>query len=230
MPIAAFALCAFAAVVTLRELFLPARARMTEQQESAWLALARSASRAPRRFGGYIVHLGIVLIVIAIAASSAFKVHTTAKLVPGGDLAVGNYRVRWDGVSNGKEAHRDWTAANITITAPNGSTETLVGLDAPRQNFYERSTDPVGSPAVRARVFEDVYVSLLAIDPREGTASFNAWIFPMVGWIWYSIPLLVLGSVIALWPQRKRATAPAVSVPPATEPPPADLPAGAGAT
>ena len=75
-------------------------------------------------------------------------------------------------------------------------------------NFYERSNDPVGSPSVTEMIVRDVYVSLLSYDVKANTASFNMWIFPLVGWIWYAIPLLVLGTLIALWPQRKQKRAP----------------------
>ena len=70
-------------------------------------------------------------------------------------------------------------------------------------NYYERSNDPIGSPLVQEMFFRDVYVSLRTYDGKTQSATFNAWVFPLVGWIWYSIPLLVLGTLIALWPQRK---------------------------
>jgi cytochrome c-type biogenesis protein CcmF len=219
MPLLTFGLAGFAVLVTLRELFIPARALMAEQQ-GPLQALIRSASRAPRRFGGYIVHLGIVVIIVAIAASSSYKVHSTGTLTLGKEMEVGGYKVRFDGLSSGKEPHREWTAANISIISPAGDVSTLVGKEAPRMNFYERQTDPVGSPAVQEKIFKDVYVSLLAFDPAAKTASFNAWIFPMVGWIWYSIPILVLGSLISFWPQRRREAAVAAAAPGAGAPPP----------
>ena len=54
-------------------------------------------------------------------------------------------------------------------------------------------------------------MSLLAFDQKTNTASFNAWEFPLVGWIWYSIPILVLGIGLALWPQRKAKAAEAAT-------------------
>jgi cytochrome c-type biogenesis protein CcmF len=48
---------------------------------------------------------------------------------------------------------------------------------------------------------------MMAFSEQAGTASFNVWVFPLVGWIWWSIPLLVLGTLIALWPRRKTAVA-----------------------
>ncbi|MFZ5469181.1 MAG: heme lyase CcmF/NrfE family subunit [Myxococcota bacterium] len=215
-----FGLAGFVTVITLREMFLPARLRMAEKKESAWVAVVRSASRANRRFGGYVVHLGIVAIIVAVAASSSFKLTTSGTVPAGKALSVGDYQVRFDGISQGKEPHRDWTAANITILGPGGKSESLTGQQGPRMNFYERSTDPVGSPAVRPKLFEDVYVSLLAYDGAKNTASFNTYVFPLVGWIWYAIPLLVLGAAIALWPQRKQVPVAEAPAPSSDAPPP----------
>jgi cytochrome c-type biogenesis protein CcmF len=224
MPLAAFGLAAFVVVVTLRELLLPAQARMADLKETAVTAFMRSASRAQRRTGGYIVHLGIVAIIVGIAASAAFKVHTSGTLKPGEALMVGGVKVRFDGLSSGKEPHREWVSANMTITEPSGKEYVRHGEKGPRMNFYERSTDPVGSPLVLEGLGSDVYVSLLSFDSKAGSGSFNTWVFPLVGWIWYSIPILVLGCLIALWPQRKvtRAVSPsagAAAPPPAPEAP-----------
>jgi cytochrome c-type biogenesis protein CcmF len=207
LPLLTFGVATFVTVVTCRELFLPAKVRMEEQKEGLVTAFVRSATRARRRFGGYVVHLGIVAIVVAIAASSAYKVHTTGTLAPGQAMKVGDYSVRFDGLASGKEPHREYVAANLTVISPSGTEKKFHGTDAPRMNYYERSTDPVGSPTVNERVVLDVYVSLLAFDQKTGTASFNMWVFPLVGWIWYAIPFLVLGTLIALWPQRKTRVA-----------------------
>jgi cytochrome c-type biogenesis protein CcmF len=204
MAYIAFALGGFVSVVTLRELFLPAQRIMSEAQLGPAAALLRSASRAPRRFGGYVVHLSIVVIIVAIAASSAFKTHASGTLKPGSSLQVGAYRIRFDGLSSGKEPHRTWTSANVTVIYPDGKEVPYAAGNGPRMNFYERQTDPVGSPLVHEMVWRDVYVSLLAFDGKQSSASFNAWVFPLVGWIWYAIPILVMGSLISLWPRRKQ--------------------------
>lgn len=222
-PLLVFSLAGFVTVSTLRELVLPARQRMTEGREGFATALFRSASRAPRRFGGYVVHLAIVIIVVAIAASHGFKRFTTATLGPGQSLRVGDSTVRFDGLAQGREPHRTWVAANVSLVDSSGRSHVYAGVAAPRLNTYERSNDPIGSPLVHESLARDIYVSLVAFDQRTGTASFNAWDFPLVGWIWYSIPLLVLGVFISLWPQRKPATAgaeaSATAAPPPSQPP-----------
>ena len=205
MPLTVFGLAGFVTVVTLRELFLPAQQRMAEQKESLFTAFFVSATRARRRFGGYVVHLGIVAIMVAVAACSAYKVHNTGTLKLGESMQIGAYSVRFDGLDRGKEPHREWIAANLTVISPGGARDRGARrANAPRMNFYERSNDPVGSPSVTEMVLRDVYVSLLSYDAKANTASFNMWVFPLVGWIWYAIPLLVLGTLIALWPQRKQ--------------------------
>jgi cytochrome c-type biogenesis protein CcmF len=202
-PLTTFALGGFVGTVTLRELFLPAFIRMREKGERPWTSFARSAARSRRRTGGYLVHLAVVVVFIAIAASSAYVRHTTGTLAVGQTLSLGSYTVRFLGLQEGTDPHRHWVAARLDVTTAAGGHSTL----SPRMNFYERSTDPVGSPAVGSSAFEDLYLTLLAYgpDPASGaaTASFNMWTFPLVGWIWWSIPLFVIGALVAAWPKRR---------------------------
>ncbi len=201
LPLATFGVCAFVTVVTLRELFLPAKQRVDSVKEGWGTAIFVSASRARRRFGGYVVHLGIVIIAVGVAASSSYKVHSTGTLKPGEQLKVGDYSVRFDGLDRGQEPHREWIGAKVSLVG-SGPDEAIA---TPRMNFYERSTDPVGSPSVTGRWLRDVYVSLLAYDTVSGSASFNMWVFPLVSWIWYlGIVFLALGTLIALFPEPKK--------------------------
>src|SRR5262249_62144464 len=118
--------------------------------------LVRSAARPRRRFGGYVVPLGVVLVFVAIAASQTYVVHTTATLKSGERFQIGPYTVQLAGLRNGADPHRRWTAAEVQVTDGKGRQHVL----APRMNFYERSTDPIGSPAIRSAAFEDLYLTL----------------------------------------------------------------------
>ncbi|MFP2957888.1 heme lyase CcmF/NrfE family subunit [Myxococcus sp. 1LA] len=215
-PLMTFGLAGFVTVITLRELVAPVRVRMSERKEGFVTALTTSALKAQRRFGGYVVHLGIVLIIVAVAASSAYVEHTSGTLKKGQVIELGGYQMKYLGLVSGEEAHRTYVAARVEVTAPGGKVSEL----KPRLNYYERSTDPIGTPGVRETPAEDLYMSLMAFSEQAGTASFNVWVFPLVGWIWWSIPLLVLGTLIALWPRRKAAVAmagsPAVGASPLT--------------
>ncbi|EAU68047.1 cytochrome c-type biogenesis protein CcmF [Stigmatella aurantiaca DW4/3-1] len=218
-PLLTFGLAGFVTVITLRELLAPVRVRMTERKEGLFTAVVQSATKARRRFGGYVVHLGIVLIIVAVAASSAYVQHTSGTLKLGETMTLGGYQLKFLGMTSGQEPHRAFTAARVEVTTPGGKVEEFL----PRMNYYERSTDPVGTPAVRESPKEDLYLSLMAYSQEAGTASLNVWVFPLVGWIWWSIPILVLGSLIAMWPSRRRvavttgAQAPAGAAPPVTD-------------
>lgn len=219
-PLLTFGLAGFVTVITLRELVAPVRVRMTERKEGLITAVVQSASKARRRFGGYVVHLGIVVIIVAVAASSAYVTHTSGTLRMGQTMTLSGYQLKFLGMTSGEEPHRAFTAARVEVTTPGGQVEEFL----PRMNYYERSTDPVGTPAVRESPKEDLYVSLMAYSQEAGTASLNVWVFPLVGWIWWSIPILVLGSLIAMWPSRRRVAVSSASTPVAAgaSPPVAD--------
>lgn len=224
-PLAIFGLAAFTTAVTLRELFLPARVRMAEKRESLVTAVVRSAQRSRRRFGGYIVHLGMVAVFLGVAGASAFQQKVTGTISVGGDrtLDIGKYRIALAEMVTGKEPHRDFVAARVVVTTPSGATEELT----PRLNFYERSNDPIGTPAVLSQPHEDLYVSLLAFSDEGRTASFNVYRFPLVAWIWGSLPLIVLGSLIAAWPARRKQAPAAAADADAAPPEPAPEPKAA---
>ncbi|MCE9673710.1 heme lyase CcmF/NrfE family subunit [Myxococcus stipitatus] len=202
-PLLTFGLAGFVTVITLRELVAPVRVRMSERKEGLVTAVVTSATKAQRRFGGYIVHLGIVLIIVAVAASSSYVKHTSGTLKKDQVMELDGYKLRYLGLVSGEEPHRTFVAARVEVTTPSGKVEE----QKPRLNYYERSTDPIGTPAVRETAGEDLYISLMAFSEQAGNASFNVWVFPMVGWIWWSIPLLVLGTLIALWPRRRAVVA-----------------------
>jgi cytochrome c-type biogenesis protein CcmF len=199
-PLLTFGLAGFVTVITLRELVAPVRVRMSERKEGLFTAVVQSASKARRRFGGYVVHMGIVIIIVSVAASSAYVKHTSGTMRIGESMKLDGYQLKFLGMKEGKEAHRTWLAARVEVTTPGGEVSEYL----PRMNYYERSTDPIGTPAVRESPKEDLYMSLMAFSQEGGTASLNVWVFPLVGWIWYSIPILVLGSLIAIWPSRRR--------------------------
>ncbi|HZI09015.1 MAG TPA: heme lyase CcmF/NrfE family subunit, partial [Myxococcus sp.] len=168
-PLMTFGLAGFVTVITLRELVAPVRVRMAERKEGFFTALTTSATKAQRRFGGYVVHLGIVLIIVAVAGSSAYVKHTSGTLKKDQVMELNGYKMKYLGLVSGEEPHRTFVAARLEVTAPDGS----VSEQRPRLNYYERSTDPIGTPAVRETPREDLYVSLMAFSEGAGTASFN---------------------------------------------------------
>jgi cytochrome c-type biogenesis protein CcmF len=147
-----------------------------------------------------VVHLGVVILCVGVAASSSYVVATSGTVAQGELLQVGSYQLRFTGMEEGREPHRAWVAAAFEITRGGGAGVIL----KPRQNFFARSTDPIGTPAVRSSLKEDLYLSLMAYDPTQRTATFRAWVFPLVAWMWCALPLIIAGAAIAAWPARRR--------------------------
>ena len=208
--LAMFGCAAFAAAVTLHALLAPAWVRSFKHKESFFRALWQSAVRVPRRFGGFVVHISFLLTMVAVAASSAYVDFTpSTTLKPGEVLKVGRHQVRFDGFSEGRESNRSFVGANITVLSPGGGQLAMHGNQSPRLNYYPRMSEPITSPAVDAGLLRDVYVSLVAFNEKNQTATLNAWVFPLVGWVWYSLLLLCFGAAWALLPVKTHSPAPA---------------------
>ncbi|MEK7704985.1 MAG: cytochrome c-type biogenesis CcmF C-terminal domain-containing protein, partial [Myxococcota bacterium] len=79
----------------------------------------------------------------------------------------------------------------------------------PKLNFYPTQREPVGTPDVQTIGYEDVYLSLMSFEQDGSRVAVKAFVVPMVAWIWWSLPIIVFGSLVTLWPRRQaRRTAP----------------------
>lgn len=114
---------------------------------------------------------------------------------------VGAYTLTFVGIDEVREPHRDAVVARVAVSR--GGRD--LGLLSPRMNQYERQREPVGTPAVRSALFEDLYLSIMNIDPAAGTLGLLAMVNPMVGWIWGATAVMALGGLVALVPSRPQA-------------------------
>ena len=182
--------------VTLRELWLPIARRRSAHGEGLGQALVETGlRRGRRRFGSYIVHAGAATVIVAIAVSSTMGESREAQLRVGGE-------------DHCRRLHAHLRRRRPERAAPGGGRRTRVGgargreLGEPALNQYERQREPIGTPAVRSSLFEDLYLSVMNIDPAAGTLGLVAMVNPMVGWIWAATALMALGSLVALVPSR----------------------------
>jgi cytochrome c-type biogenesis protein CcmF len=185
--------------VTLRELWLPlARRRRAHGQSLARALVEASVLRGRRRFGSYVVHAGAAIVIVAIAVSSTMGKSHEAQLRIGEKTEVGAYTLTFLAIDQVSEPHRDAVVARVGVSR--GGRE--LGVLSPRMNQYERQREPIGSPAVMSSLFEDLYLSVMNIDPASGSLGMVAMVNPMVGWIWGAVILMAIGSLVALVPQR----------------------------
>lgn len=204
LTILTFALCGFALIVTLREMIWPAFQRAHARGDGIAPALWRHITGNRRRMGGYVVHLAIIAIVTAIAASQTYRQTGEASLAKGDKFSLGDYTFTYLEPVVENAPHRFTVVARLAVTKGDQS----LGVIMPKLNFYPSQREPIGTPHVLTiGGMTDVYVSLLSVDPNEASGQrigVKAFIMPLVPWIWGSLPILVLGSLIGLWPRRRQ--------------------------
>jgi cytochrome c-type biogenesis protein CcmF len=204
-----YALASFVAATVAQEFARGMQARHTLHGEGRAIAFVNLLRRSGRRYGGYIVHLGIVVIAVAVATSQAGSVQVEKTLSPGDSVAVGAYTVTLVSLRSTSEPQRDVLAADLVVTG-NGTSEHL----HPALVSYPNSTQAVGSPGIAAGARDDVYTILAAYDARANAwATIRVLVIPLVSWLWAGGAIIGLGAVIAALPQPKRRVVQTRAVP-----------------
>ena len=202
-PLLAFAFSLFAAITVIQEFASGAITRRRKTGEGYLIALSKLTSRGRRRYGGLIVHLGVALVVVGITASSVFKLEQEVTLKKGESLQLGRYQVRFDELSAWQEPHRFVVQGSFTVFNSNQKIAEM----RPAKRFYPAEQQPIGTVDVRSTAREDLYLVLSSFAQDGTTATVKALVRPLVMWIWLGGWVMVLGSLIAIWPDRRRALA-----------------------
>ncbi|MCI0548256.1 MAG: heme lyase CcmF/NrfE family subunit [Candidatus Rokubacteria bacterium] len=177
-------------------------ARARRRSGDGWLrATAGLLRRQNRRYGGFVVHLGILVIALGITGSQAWSVQTEATLARGQSVELAGYRVRFDGLRASEESNHFRVTGSFTIS--NGAASGTV-LE-PAKKFYPQEQTPIAYVDYRLGLLEDVYV-VLGDFARDGTqATIKLQVNRMVSWLWIGGLVLTLGAVLALLPDSRRA-------------------------
>ena len=191
--LAAFGLSAFTAVAIGSEFARGSRIYRTRQGLSWPASLARAIARNRRRYGGYIVHLGVVLIVIGFAGS-AFSTERQAELLPGETMAVGDYTLKYTGAEMTQTDEKQINTA--TVEAYRG--DDLVATMTPQRNFHFAQEQPQSEVAIRTNPIEDLYVVVQSLDPGDDAVALVAFVNPLTWWIWMGAGIMALGMMVLL--------------------------------
>jgi cytochrome c-type biogenesis protein CcmF len=203
----AFALTGFALATNIGEFLIPTRGRMKAHDEMPFTALGRVIASNRARYGGYLAHIGVLVSVAGVAASSTLKTEREITLKPGESVTVAGQTVRLERVWGREERGRTSIGADVSILR-NGK---LVDHLEPEQHFFAMSDTPVPTPAVRSSIVRDVYVNLMAFKEDGSSATVRVLVEPLVVWIWAGGGIVCLGALLGLWPRKRPAPAPAVA-------------------
>jgi cytochrome c-type biogenesis protein CcmF len=190
-------LCIFVGVCILGEFWKGARTRMKTAGENFAQALYNLTMRNTRRYGGYVVHLGIVLLFIGFAGL-AFKTEGKGLMQEGDLLRVKNYLLRCDGLASGDTPNYEYTRALITVTKDGRAFTSM----HPEKRFYKASQQPTSYVSIHPTLSEDLYVVLAGLDQDTGKAVIEVFINPLVMWVWIGGVVVFLGTLLALVPSR----------------------------
>jgi cytochrome c-type biogenesis protein CcmF len=211
----AFGLCVFTAVAVGAEFARGSRVYRTRERMTWTRALARTIARNRRRYGGYVVHLGVVLIVIGVAGS-AFRTERREVLDPGQAMNVGEYTLTYEGRTTGTTPEKQVNTATIEVTRGGSHVTTL----RPQRNFHFAQDQAQSEVAIRTTPLEDLYVVVTSFDP-DGGAGIRAFVNPLVWWIWLGAVVMLAGITVVLSgptpvavaaPARPTAREPAVAL------------------
>ncbi len=169
-------------------------------------ALVALLFRSRRRYGAYVVHLGIVLITIGVTGSMIYKSERLVALNPGESTSINGYELHYldytvETINPEPETYQSRVrfATLLDVRTSDLNVATLV----PEKNYHYALENPwVTEVAIRTTLKEDLYVILASLD-EDGLAAFQIFINPLVSWIWIGGAVLLAGTVIAAWPKRR---------------------------
>ena len=194
-----FALCVFVLTSILMEFGRGWLARKRMTGESCPLAFARLVNKNHRRYGGYFVHLAIVILAAGVIGSSVYPTETRVSMRPGESRQVQGYTLRYvDFAIQLTEAKQRFA---VTLELQKGSRS--LGQLTAEKNFHPNVQQWVTEVAIRPSLVEDVYVILGSLD-QNGLAVMFVQTHPMVTWLWIGGGLLLLGTLWAMWPRSDK--------------------------
>jgi len=193
----AFGVAAFVLVSLLASVYREVAARRRSQGEHPVKALAHLLRSGHRRYGGRIVHLGVVLIAIGIAGSSIYQDEVQVSLAQGEQAELGGYTVRYQQPFMENSPLYQRVGAEVDILRG----ESVVATLEPKKDFFWSSGQWVTEVAIHTTLKQDLYVILAGVEDDGQLASFQLLVNPLVIWLWIGGALLLLGGVMAWWPR-----------------------------
>jgi cytochrome c-type biogenesis protein CcmF len=199
-PVLAFGLAAFALGVIFRETATAVAGRRRADGCGPATAAWRVLRANPRRYGGLVVHLGVVSVAVGLVASSAFATGTEARLRVGESATLGRYEVTYLGARRSVTPQRTTISANLAVRRSGRD----LGTRAPAISTFPNSTMGIGTPSVRTGLREDLYLTLISTPNDLRRVTVGIAVKPMVLWIWVGGAVMAAGTLLALTPARRR--------------------------
>jgi cytochrome c-type biogenesis protein CcmF len=199
LAVISLALTVFVAATISVDLVRATRARRA-MGERALPALGGLLLRHNRRYGGFVVHLAILVVAVGVTGSQAWSVHTETTLKRGELAELAGYRIRFDGLRESQESNHGKVTGTFTVVNGRAAGTVL----EPAKKFYPQEQSPIAYVDYRLGLVDDLYVVLgdFAQDGTHATVKFQ--VNRMVSWIWIGGLVLTLGTLLAVLPERRK--------------------------
>jgi len=198
-----FALCAMVMTTIVQEFVRGAQVRRDATGSDIFTALVGLVGRSKRRYGGYIVHVGIVFIFLGFAGEG-FKQEREALLKPGEEVSIGNFTVRHDALRVTTDGQKQMVTGHVSVFEDGKPLGTMTPA---KWSFNKREQEPTTEVAIRRTPSEDLYIVLAGYNAAAQTGTYTVTVNPLVNWIWFGFAVMAIGTGIALLPERAFAFA-----------------------
>ena len=209
-----FVLCLFVAATISMEFFRGARVIRARSGTSLLASAVELTMRNTRRYGGYIVHMGMVLIFIGLAGA-AFNRDVQKEMQLGSSLLIGPYTLLLQSVDNKPE--KNYTSERMIVEVMRDANKPLMML-YPERRFFQTNEQSGTMVAIYSTLREDLYVVYAGQSPDNQLPVIHAYLNPLVKWIWLGGVVVVLGTIVTLLPNRRALLALAAAPKPAVVP------------
>ncbi|HME10334.1 MAG TPA: heme lyase CcmF/NrfE family subunit [Bryobacteraceae bacterium] len=194
-----FGLCLFVTTTIALEFWKGARILQAKNDVGFIPAVIELTHRNTRRYGGYIVHMGIVIMFIGYTGA-AFNKDTTRELNVGDTMQFGRYTMKIADVQEGENSNYAWRKMIVDVFS--GSRE--IGRMEPEHRLYKSSQQPTSEVAIQRRLNEDLYLNYPGPSSDGKHEVIQAYIFPLVTWIWIGFWVLLVGTLVCMVPPKIR--------------------------
>ena len=202
-----FGLCMFVLASVAMEFVKGANAIASKDQLSFVSSVIELTHRNTRRYGGYLVHVGVVIMFIGFTGK-AFDIQKTVEIQKSDIVSLGNYKLQLIDIQQGQNDNYRWQKIVVDV-AKNG--EHVATLE-PEKRLYLAKKEPASEVAIRRRPNEDVYINFAGLSDDGEKVVMQAYVFPLVSWIWVGYWVVLSGTIICLIPSKSRLIYPRTEV------------------
>jgi len=199
-----FAVIGLAGTTTVAECARDAVERCRRRGEFILEALGNLFGRNRRRYGGYLVHTGVVLMALGVIGTRLYPFETEVVLSLAEPIAVQDYVLVLEDLQQETAGDHLSTQAVLSVYRDNAYLATL----RPQTDQYVSSDQAVGLPALRTGLREDLYVVLAGWGSGGEAATFKVFVNPLAGFLWLGSLVFLAGGVVTLWPPARTARLP----------------------